>query len=758
MIAALSFLHPALLWGLALGGVPILLHLLQRRRYRVRRWAAMEFLRSSVRQSSRRLRIEQWLLLLVRALILILAALALARPVWHAPSGGWFGARAAAQVVIVLDDSYSMGRRMTSPAGSHGERTQFEWAKAKALELVRSGLTPGDAVSLVLASQPARALVRWPTFNLREIADQVQRTPISDRGTDLAGAARLSLDILQGGSAAAREVYLVTDLQAIGWRQTEVAEAWRRVAGIGRLQVIPTPPGRGSNLAVDQVRVAGAVTTGREAPIQARVSNWGALPVPGVMVTLHADGRPVASTRVDLPASGSVETRFEHAFPTSGAHTVMVSLPDDPLPVDNRGYASVVARDRIRALVLNGRPDPDPRRDAAFFLSSALAPDGGSGADSAPGSPFVLQRLEGSSFRGADLSQQDVVILADVPRLAAPDRRALARFAAEGGGILILPGPSALPAFYNGDLLNHPLRSAAPEQGGSLPALMPARLGPARDVGEDAPALDLAHADHPALSRFRGAADVDLTTARFQRYFRLQPLDSPTSARVVCRFTDGSVAMAERPAGLGRVCLLAFPLSPDWNTLPFKPAFLPFLHGLISYLGRGPNRDLNVRVGEPLVWAVEGETGTGAQRRQGGDGSWTLEGPGRSRVRLQPQQQGISNDPARIVRLESAPRAGFYRLVRSGAAAAAGDATTAWFAANLNTDESDLRTLTRPEWESRLRPASFRWVDPQESMAAVVQEARKGREAWRGLLLAAVALMLCESGLAQMFGRRRSYV
>src|SRR5438094_1452385 len=107
----LAFLQPALLWGLTLAGIPILLHLLQRRRYRVRRWAAMEFLRASVRRSCRRLRIGQWLLLLVRTLILVCAALALARPVWYSPRWGWLGSRAASQVVLVLDDSYSMGRR-----------------------------------------------------------------------------------------------------------------------------------------------------------------------------------------------------------------------------------------------------------------------------------------------------------------------------------------------------------------------------------------------------------------------------------------------------------------------------------------------------------------------------------------------------------------------------------------------------------------------------------------------------------------------
>src|SRR4051794_38226631 len=199
----LAFLQPALLWGLTAAGIPILLHLLQRRRYRVRRWAAMEFLRASVRRSSRRLRIEQWLLLLVRTLILICAALALARPVRYSPRWGWLGSRATSQVVIVLDDSYSMGQRWAlgtarSAPGvaeadtlGNDDRTPnaYSWARGRALELIRQGLTSGDQVSVVLAGEPARALVRRPTFNLAEVAAQVRRAPLSDRRTDLAGAA-----------------------------------------------------------------------------------------------------------------------------------------------------------------------------------------------------------------------------------------------------------------------------------------------------------------------------------------------------------------------------------------------------------------------------------------------------------------------------------------------------------------------------------------------------------------------------------------
>jgi hypothetical protein len=775
----LAFLHPALLWGLALGAVPILLHLLQRRRYRVRRWAAMEFLRTTVRRSSRRLRIEQWLLLLVRALILILAALALARPVWHSPRWSWLGSRAASQVVLVLDDSYGLGWRLSSPGSrlsapgsqSAADRepgaesrepvsgaTQFEAARARALELVRTGLTPGDLVSLVLASEPARAVVRRPTFNLKEIEAQLQRVTLADRPPDMAGAARLCREILHAPRSGGREVYLFTNAQAVGWKKPEAVDAWRQVAAVSRLHFIPTLPARGSNLAIDDLRVSGPPVAGRSLALRARVASWGDgaagdAATRDVVVTLHVDGEPAASTRLRVPALGTGEAQFEHTFAAAGPHTVMVSLPEDGLTTDNRRYASLTARDRVKVLVLNGHPDPDPRRDAAFFVAAALAPglasngDGGRVSLTAdPTSPFGVQVVDGSSFHGTDLSQWDVVVLTDVPRLSDADRRRLVSFVSGGGGLLILPGPSALPAFYNVDLLTR------------LPGLMPARIGPTREAGAAAPALELGAAgeDHPVLARFRDAADVDLSTARFERYFRLQPLGPASGARVLCRFTDGSPALAERSVGLGRVTLLASPPLPGWNTLPFKPAFVPFLDGLVGYLGQGPNKQHNLRVGDPLVWAVPpAGIADGATREQGGA---ALVGPDGRRLSLQPSREDNGTDSVRELSLDSTPRAGLYHLLwRPQGAESGRPGSEDWFAANLDTSASDLRPLSRRQFEAAFHPAAVRWVDPHEALAAVVRDTRQGREAWRGLLLGALALMLCESGMAQLFGRRRGH-
>ncbi|MGA1046323.1 MAG: BatA domain-containing protein, partial [Phycisphaerales bacterium] len=66
MLIGLAFLHPLVLWGLPLAAVPIIIHLLNRRRFATRRWAAMEFLLRAMQRNRRRLRMEQWLILALR--------------------------------------------------------------------------------------------------------------------------------------------------------------------------------------------------------------------------------------------------------------------------------------------------------------------------------------------------------------------------------------------------------------------------------------------------------------------------------------------------------------------------------------------------------------------------------------------------------------------------------------------------------------------------------------------------------------------
>src|SRR5215470_2164357 len=103
----MSFLAPYMLWGAAAAGIPIALHFFFRSRYRTVPWAAMTFLLTSIEQTSRRLRFQELLLLILRCAVLVLLALALARPLSRVTRGA--GQGDAVDAVFVFDTSYSMG-------------------------------------------------------------------------------------------------------------------------------------------------------------------------------------------------------------------------------------------------------------------------------------------------------------------------------------------------------------------------------------------------------------------------------------------------------------------------------------------------------------------------------------------------------------------------------------------------------------------------------------------------------------------------
>src|SRR5438132_14401197 len=85
--SAMTFLQPFILWGLPLALLPLVIHLLNRMRYRSIHWAAMSFLLSASRASTRYAKLRQILVLLCRIGALLALVFAVARPL----AGGWLG-------------------------------------------------------------------------------------------------------------------------------------------------------------------------------------------------------------------------------------------------------------------------------------------------------------------------------------------------------------------------------------------------------------------------------------------------------------------------------------------------------------------------------------------------------------------------------------------------------------------------------------------------------------------------------------------
>ncbi|MEQ9068423.1 MAG: VWA domain-containing protein, partial [Gimesia chilikensis] len=213
-LLAFGFASPWLLMGLLAAGVPVLIHLLHKRKFIETEWAAMKFLLAATKKYSRRVRFEQLLILLVRCLILLLLAVAFSRPYWSV-KGAFFETAAPVHRILVIDTSFSM-------RWQNDGREKFASAKELAETLVSDSNT-GDAFQLIqISSVSPQTLISRPSRQQAYVLDEISRLQPTEEYGDVTQALQSALEFLnQAQELAQKEVIVISDFQAKSWAPLE---------------------------------------------------------------------------------------------------------------------------------------------------------------------------------------------------------------------------------------------------------------------------------------------------------------------------------------------------------------------------------------------------------------------------------------------------------------------------------------------------------------------------------------------------------
>ena len=623
---AMSFnlINPWMLLGLAGLALPVLAHLLSKKKYDVVNWGAMQFLEMG-RNTRRKIRLEELLLMLLRMGLIALIAIALARP-WA--SGGMlssFVSTQARDVVIVIDGSYSMGWEGKAET-PHAAAVQWAHDFLETLQ-------PGDSVALLDARDRVRPVIESPTRDFRIVRDALNGLPPPSGTSNLADATARAVQILSRTSNLSREVVVLTDGQARCWR-AEDDNLWTR---FDDLRKQPTVKPRVWVVDVAQQKSADRTNFGVETLQLSRELTAVDFPVRVTTKVVYSGGKTTATRRVYLEVDGqridektlSVQLQpgsegrgersveFEYRFASAGSHVIGVTLDDDDLPGDNRSEAAVVVTAALPVLLVDGDPRVEPGQSESHFMRLALTPD-------ANANPLVRATVvKWNEFQPSDLKGAQVVALMNVPRLTDGQVEAISDFVASGGGLFCVLGDKVDKAAYAGNL------HAAGN--GLLPAL-PVSIED--DTAEELQGVRVqgASLETSWLKRFRSDRGGDFTKSRFAHWWKTQPVESadeksgnedgddanalfgdddtqtglPTASPplVVARLTTNDPLLVERNYGRGRVLLMTSPVdATDWNTLPAKQDFVVLLHEVVFHLASGRSTR-NVDVGLPLVLPV----------------------------------------------------------------------------------------------------------------------------------------------------------
>jgi hypothetical protein len=734
----MSFLNPLLLAGLATIAIPIIIHLLNKRKIERVVWAAMRFLRVSVEQNERRLRIEYLLLLILRCLMVAMLALALARPAIRNALSGMFGQNAVTAVIIV-DQSYSMSQ-------TDGTQSRFEKAKTAGAQIIDT-LPSGSSAAVWMSSDAVNRLIPDPTLDLNLARATIQGAQLSARATDVAPALRAAIDLLQAKPGLRKEIYFVTDGQANGWKQMDVIQKMLQES----MQDIAThfifvTSHEDQNLGVADLRqVSGLAAADQPLRFSVKVTNFGTNEARDVRVTLKVDNDETAdeTSISSIPPGDSRSVSLFAKLHGQGYHTITASIPPDPLPADDNRTIVVRAVGKVKVLLVDGNPGFSARESEVFFLKNVFGAGDQALVDAKTISP--------ADIPATNLDEFDAVILADVPDFAPATLDAFAAYLQHGGGMMIFPGDHMQESFYNQQLLGkyHFLSASfGPPQGQA-------------DAKEKLLALQDRGFENPISAIWNDPAAGSPSSASF---FRITPLAiDPTGAsdtagepHIVMKFSDGTPAVLERSwgqGGPGLVLQFASTASTRWNDLPVHPGiYVPLIYRCLGAIVGRQDQGLNILAGDKFVYhpGIEmlGKTATitkpEAQAAAGGAETKSAQAASASRDSLQiemdRQQPTLTYDDTDV--------AGAYSVEIP-------DAPPMKFAVQSDPEESRLEDLADAQKQSLAQVSNVIEWTPTTSLEQKLATSRLGTELWLPLISIVIALAAAETFLASWFSRPR---
>ncbi|MCH2146061.1 MAG: BatA domain-containing protein [Phycisphaerales bacterium] len=704
--------------GLVAISVPILIHLLFRRRRQPVEWGAMRLLMEAIRRHRRRARIEQILLLVIRCLIILLVGLALAEPIISSIRSIGVGSRL---VVFVIDDGLVSGIQDSN--GSPELDASLDQARR-----VVGRLNPGDRVALVTTSHPPRVLTDGPTPNL-DMVDRIldDIDPGSSR-SDLGGALDLANRLVRDhGAGAPTTVALLgswregsfTTLSGEDARGSIASVNWPEESSIQLLAGSPTEE-PATVLAISGMSMRRPVDSTQvdNPPVRTTIRLQrvgGDLGAGESVVSMEGPGIEDSTPRQIEWYPGRSEAVIEfsgRADSTNAAidgTSVITALVDGvTLPTLSRRSMLVDTSRSIQVTIVDrqsfGTTTDIDRARSSDWIERALE----------PGSQGVIEvdRLDPSSLSTTMLRGVDALILARPDLLPAPAWSLVREFVDLGGFLLVVP-PT--------DLEVHPWLD---DMSREFDITWDVEIG----VAAPEEPVDLA-VEQPGgsyLAMLDTELDALTSPVEVFRHLRIKP--GPGDGRTLIKGSDDSPILIAWEPGEGRrgaLALLTTAPHLDWTTLPVKPLMVPLMQELIREGTTSGRVSMEVLAGEKARTTM-----TGVRE---------FSGPGGIQVSV--DQAGLSTEPLR--------RTGHW-VARDSEGAA-----LSMVVVNPEIAAGDPSLVSAEEFKARLGvDTPWNLLDTEE-MAARFSEDRDGRF-WSLLLLAIVLLLVVtETALNRWFARSR---
>jgi hypothetical protein len=712
----MTFLNPLLLFGLAAAAIPILIHLLNIRRLKLIDFSSLRFLKELQKTRMRRLKLRQWLILMLRTLLIVFLVLAFSRPALRGSLAALGGAHASSTVVILLDDSPSMGTR-------NDRGVLFDQAKEAVSQLLGMA-TKDDEVYLLLLSSlhdpPAAPLPVSPAAAIKALGGMTT----TQRSAPYASLVAQGLQVLASSHNPNKEICLITDGQGTAFTLADTsALAGLPPAGDVGVFLTEISPSQRDNGAVSSFTLdSRLLSPQRPVLFRGTITNFGDHPIANTVASLYLDGTRVAQQTVTVAPHAAAGLTMSAIPKRRGIIQASLHIDDDAFDLDNNRYLVLRIPEHL-AITCIGSSAAD-----TYYPALAL----GAAADSTQDGVLDLQRTTRDRMQFTNLSARDVLILCSIGSLTNAEAARIVDAVTGGRNLVLFPANDTAYGQLNTTLLA-PL---------GIPPISPPDL---RQLASN-------------RTGFASFATIDYTHPIFEGMFvqehgKRGPPPAVESPRIraaaglhpgasglpVITMSNGRPFLCEYNAGKGKVFIFAVESGTTWSDFPFKGLFAPLLHRLVTYL---------VSHHEPVDAATVGDRLRLSLRMTAEESgrSYRVVSPSGSEERVQPERHSASG--IAVFQTQPSRETGIYALLPAEPGPHPGLPLQA-VAVNLAAAESDLSRVEKEAltvfWRRMGIPEDrVHYVDAPKDIQRVVQESRYGIELWRYCLALALACALLE--------------
>jgi len=693
-------MNPFMWMGFAAVSIPIIVHLLNRQRFIILDWAAQEFLQRALRKHQRKIKLQEWILLLLRCLAIMAIVAMLLRPV----SAQSFGSSSRFRIAVV-----DVSASMQAAQGNISALKKAEDAIKRLLELSHKE----DRIEIFILHDELLTLLKsTEVANSQLVLDAVNSLP--SKATSLTNRYDLITEKLKPhidaalGDNSVVEVFVFSDLQktGLGAQKMPLGDFEDNVLWYFHDCGLETK----DNWAVTGLRLESPnVVKDQRTNVQVDVTSYSKLPQ-SVNVKLFEGKQLLGEQKATVAAGVKVALPFQVTFKEMGARYLraVMECGGDTLAVDNTRQLGVQVSDALPVVLMDGDPfGAIYWRDETFKINMLL---------SSRGKKYKIQvyKKGRDDFSSIDLSDVKLLVMANLPPSTIAFVKKVKDFVEGGGALLVSGGPYV----------------QFPEGKKGLAELLPCVVSEKIQTPEEPWKISLTPAQHPEMEGLRkfNLFEVDLVE-------RMHEVTAKKNARILLRAGGRYPLLTVHQYGKGKVAFWASSLDSEWCDIhrwDYLSIFGLLSEHMITFTSARevlPGKDFSLSfntfdVGDSATWHPEKGIG----------------------VPLKPMiDKDNKNKSMLIVQANINQVAGLYEIRnRSGR-------SLSWVGVNVDDSESDLQPLS----DDVILVKENGNVKLSHSIAEFNKNLGTddlGKEMWKILLLMALAFLSLEGFLAWFWG------